>query len=62
MAHDTQSGQQAQSKEHMSSLLVVTLTMRELHHWPSIVTMSPQSHCSDEEDGRIEYIYIKLIF
>ena len=25
---------------------------RELHHWPSIASMSPQSHCGDEEDGR----------
>ena len=22
-------------------------------HWPSIAGMSPQSHCGDEEDGRI---------
>ena len=28
-------------------------TMRELRHWPSIAGMSPQSHCCDEEDGRI---------
>ena len=35
------------------SLLVLTLTMRELRHWPSIAGMSPQSHCGDEEDGRI---------
>ena len=33
--------------------LVLTLTMRELRHWPSIAGMSPQSHCGDEEDGRI---------
>ena len=24
-----------------------------LRHWPSIAGMSPQSHCGDEEDGRI---------
>ena len=35
------------------SLLVLTLTMRELRHWPSIAGMSPKSHCGDEEDGRI---------
>ena len=27
----------------LSTLLVLTLTMRELHHWPSIAGMSPQS-------------------
>ena len=25
----------------------------KLRHWPSIAGMSPQSHCGDEEDGRI---------
>ena len=30
------------------------LTMRELRHWPSIAGLSPQNHCGDEEDGRIE--------
>ena len=35
------------------SLLVLTLTTRELRHWPSIASMSPQSHCGDEEDGCI---------
>ena len=38
----------------LSTLLVPTLTMRELCHWPSIAGMSPQNHCGDEEDGRIE--------
>ena len=33
-------------------MLVLTLTMRELRHWPSIAGMSPQSHCGHEEDGR----------
>ena len=43
---------------------VLTLKMRELRHWPSIAGMSPQSHCGDEEDGRIglsswrHYIYV----
>ena len=37
----------------LSTLLVLTLTMHELHHWPSIAGMSPQSHCGDEEDGPI---------
>ena len=37
----------------LSTLLVLTLTMRELRHWPSIAGMSPQSHCGDEEDGCI---------
>ena len=32
-------------------ILVLTLTMRELHHWPSIAGKLPQSHCGDEEDG-----------
>ena len=36
-----------------NTLLVLTLTMRELCHWPSIAGMSSQSHCGDEEDGRI---------
>ena len=30
------------------------LTMRELRHWSSIAGLSPQNHCGDEEDGRIE--------
>ena len=38
---------------YICTLLVLTLTMRELRHWPSIAGMSPQSHCGDEEDGRI---------
>ena len=29
--------------------------MRELRHWPSIAGMLPQSHCGDEEDGRIGF-------
>ena len=37
----------------LSTLLVLTLTMRELRHRPSIARMSPQSHCGDDEDGRI---------
>ena len=37
----------------LSTLLVLTLTMCELCHWPSIAGMLPQSHCGDEEDGRI---------
>ena len=50
-----------------STLLVLTLTMRELRHWPSIAGMSPQSHCGDVEDGRIgfsswlHYICITLL-
>ena len=36
----------------LSTLLVLTLTMRELSHWPSIAGMSLQSHCGNEEDGR----------
>ena len=45
------------------TLLVLTVTMHELRHWPSIADMSPQSHCGDE-DGRTglsscrHYIYI----
>ena len=27
--------------------------MRELRHWLYIPNMLPQSHCDDEEDGRI---------
>ena len=37
----------------LSTLLVLTLTMLELPHWPSIASMLPQRHCGDEEDGRI---------
>ena len=37
----------------LSTLLVLTLTMHELRHCLSIAGMSPQSHCGDEEDGRI---------
>ena len=37
----------------LSTLLVLALTLREPRHWPSIVGMSAQSHCGDEEDGRI---------
>ena len=37
----------------MSTLLVLTLTMRELRHRPSIAGMSPQSHSGHEEDDRI---------
>ena len=29
------------------TLLVLTLTMRELRHWSFIASMSPQSHCGD---------------
>ena len=39
--------------------------MHELRRWWSIVNMSPQSHCDDEEDERIglsllDYIYIYI--
>ena len=37
----------------LSTLLVLTLTMHELRHWPSIAGMSPQNYCDDEEDGCI---------
>ena len=37
----------------LSTLLALTLAMRELRHWSSIAGMLPQSHCGDEEDGRI---------
>ena len=37
----------------LSTLLVLTIKMRELCHWLSIAGMSPQSHCGDKEDGRI---------
>ena len=39
----------------LRNLLGLTLTMRELRHWSSIVGMSPQSHCGDEEDGCIGF-------
>ena len=38
----------------LSSLLVLTLTMRELRHWPPIAGMSPRGHCGDEGDGQIQ--------
>ena len=31
----------------LSTLLVVTLTMRELHHWPSIADMEPQRYSGE---------------
>ena len=37
----------------LSVLLFLALTMRDLRHWPSIDSMSLQSHVGDEEDGRI---------
>ena len=37
-------------------LLVLTVTMRELCHWPSIAGMSPQSNCGDEEDGCVVFM------
>ena len=37
----------------LSTPLVLTLTIHELRHWPSIAGMSPQGHCGEEEDGRI---------
>ena len=37
----------------LSTLLVLTLAMRELRQWLSIVGMLPQSHCGDKEDRRI---------
>ena len=48
------------------TLLVLTLTMRELRHWPSIAGMSPQSHCGDDKDGciglssRRHYIFVYI--
>ena len=42
------------SKFFLSTLLVLALTMRELHHRSSIASMSPQSHFCDEEDSYIE--------
>ena len=45
----------------LSTLLVLTLTMYEFQHWPSIAGMLLQSDCRDEEDGLHDvtiYIYI----
>ena len=36
----------------LNTMLLVTLTMCEFRHWPSIAGMSPQNHYGDEEDGR----------
>ena len=50
----------------LTTLLVLTLTMRELRHWPSIANMSLQSHWGDEEAGCSgltswqHYIYIYI--
>ena len=33
----------------LSTLLVLTLTMHELRHWPFIAGMSPQSHCGNRD-------------
>ena len=37
----------------LSTLLILTLTMCEFHHWSSIAVMLPQSHYRPEEHGRI---------
>ena len=37
----------------LSTLLVLTLTVRELRHQSFIASMSPQIHFGDEEDGHI---------
>ena len=37
----------------VSTLLVLTLSMLELGQCPSIASMSLQSYCADEKDGRI---------
>ena len=37
--------------QHEDAMLILMLTMRELHHWMSIASMSLQSHCGEEEDG-----------
>ena len=34
----------------LSTLLLLTLTMRELRYWPSIAGILPQSRCGDEDD------------
>ena len=34
-------------------MFVLTLTMHEFCHWPSIADMSAHSHCGDEKDERI---------
>ena len=36
----------------LSTLLILTLTMRELGHWLSIVGMSAQNHFGDDKYGR----------
>ena len=52
----------------LNTLVILTLTMRELRHWPSISGMSPQSNCGDEEDRRIglfswlHCIYFALLY
>ena len=37
----------------LSTLLVLTLSMCELCHCPSMASMSPQNNCDNEEDGHI---------
>ena len=34
----------------LTTLLVLTLTIHKLRHWPSTTGISPQSHCGDEYD------------
>ena len=53
----------------MSTLLVPTLTMRELRHWPSIAGMSQQSHVVMRRMGALDclhdvtiYLYYALCF
>ena len=41
-------------------MLVLTLTMCELCHWPSIASMSPQSHCDDEEMDALDCLLSTL--
>ena len=36
----------------LSTLLVLTLTVRELRHWPSEIGILSQNYSSDEKDGR----------
>ena len=51
----------------LSTLLVLTPTMHEFLHWPSIASMLPQNLCGNDEDGRIglsswlHYICIMLL-
>ena len=43
----------AHPPQHHNGFVATCRLWTATGHWPSIAGMSPQSHCGDEEDGRI---------